>query len=224
MKTLLFDIDGTLLSTGNAGMKAIAATIEAMFGPCPIPTVTYHGRTDCAIVGDLMEQIGKSAEDYLVSFYQAYWQTLPAFMANSDGRLLPGVLDLLQLLSNRSDIAVGLLTGNAAEAARIKLQHFAIDPFFHFGGFGDHHRCRNEVARIALDAAADFVGQNFNSNDVWVIGDTVNDIVCARSIEAKVVVVETGGAQPEELAAANPDYQLPSLEAEPFLELLKSDR
>lgn len=221
MKTLLFDIDGTLLNTGNAGMKAITATMQEMFGPGPVPSVSYHGRTDRAIVGDLMEQTGRSPEVHLTTFYQTYWDRLPTFLRNAEGRLLPGVLELLQILSNRSNVAVGLLTGNASEAARIKLQHFGVYQFFHFGGFGDHHICRNEVARLALDAAADFLGEQFQKDEVWVIGDTVNDVVCGRSIGSRVVAVETGGASPEELATANPDFQFSTLEAERFLDLLE---
>ncbi|MGI9495035.1 MAG: HAD hydrolase-like protein, partial [Mariniblastus sp.] len=81
-----------------------------------------------------------------------------------------------------------------------------------FGGFGDFHSDRNDVARLALASARSFLGERFDASRLWVVGDTVNDILCARAINAKVVAVETGGASASELEAAAPDAVMPSLD------------
>jgi phosphoglycolate phosphatase len=214
MKTFLFDIDGTLLNTSGAGMRAISATMKQLFGTGHLPHVEVHGRTDRAIVGDLMTAMGICVETHLKNFYQSYWHSLPDFLEDSHCQLLPGVAETLEILSARSDVALGLLTGNAARAAEIKLRHFDVDRYFRFGGYGDLLECRNAVAQQAIRSAVDHLGDRFEADQVWVIGDTINDIRCGRAIASKVIAVETGGASPEELAAALPDYQLPHLNPE----------
>lgn len=195
-------------------MKAITATMQQLFGTGELPRVEVHGRTDRAIVGDLMQGLGICVQTHLKDFYQAYWDSLPAYLENSHSQLLPGIGETLEILSARSDVALGLLTGNAARAAEIKLKHFSVDRYFQFGGYGDFLECRNAVAREAVRSAVDHLGERFVASQVWVIGDTINDIRCGRAIDSRVIAVETGGATPEELAAAEPDYQLPQLNAE----------
>jgi len=220
MKTLLFDIDGTLLNTSGAGMKAISATMQELYGIGDLPQVAVHGRTDRAIVGDLLQELGISIEENLGDFYQAYWQALPSYLQHSESYLLPGIEETLELLAQRADVAVGLLTGNAARAAEIKLKHFNVEGYFQFGGFGDFLACRNAVAEQAVQSAASHLGDRFQPDQVWVIGDTVNDIRCGRSIDSRVIAVETGGASAQELAEAKPDYQVPQLNAEFIMSVL----
>ena len=209
--SLLFDIDGTLLRAGNAGMKAIHETLVDMFGEVTESKMLVHGRTDHGILTDIFAGIGQDYQQHRSDFDQRYWSKLPHAMANSEGCLLPGVLRLLEELSKAPDIALGILTGNAQAAADIKLKYFGIDQHFSFGGYGDDYSDRNQVAALAVKAARLSLNDSFNANQVWVIGDTVHDIECARFVGARVIAVETGGESPEDLAQAGPDRQFNDL-------------
>ena len=112
---------------------------------------------------------------------------------------------LLEHLESHPEFSLGLLTGNAQIAAEAKLVHFGIDHYFRFGGFGDHDQDRNHVAQRAVQAARQQLGKDFDTERVWVIGDTVNDIRCSRAIGAQVLAVETGGVQRQELQSAAPN-------------------
>ncbi len=221
MHTLLFDIDGTLISTGGAGFKAIRLAMNTLFGIAEIPTVDVSGRTDCAILRDLFDLLQLEFDQHIGPFSELYWKHLPNSLAQTEGRLLPGVRELLSHLDAHPDISVGILTGNSRRAADIKLRHFDLQAYFRFGGFGDHHACRNGVAQLAWESAREFLGQRFDPEKVWVIGDTIHDIRCARSIGAYAVAVETGGSPLGELQAACPDAQFESLLDGSFLTLFE---
>ena len=193
------------MSSGNAGMKAVHEVLVEMFGPVTESKLMVHGRTDHGIMTDVFTGIGRDYQQHRDAFDQLYWSKLPEVMANSGGELLPGVSQLLEILSADPDVALGILTGNARAAADIKLKYFDIQQYFSFGGYGDHHSDRNQVAALAVEQARLSLKDSFDSDKVWVIGDTVNDIVCARSIGAKVIAVETGGGTREQLLQAEPD-------------------
>ena len=203
--SLLFDIDGTLLRAGNAGMKAVHETLVEMFGEVPESKLLVHGRTDHGIMTDVFNSLEKDYQQYRGEFDQLYWEKLPEVMERSDGYLLPGVAELLEALAAAPGVAMGILTGNARVPADIKLKYFGIEQYFAFGGYGDNYSDRNQVAAEAMEAARSQLQETFNADRVWVIGDTVNDITCARSVGAKVIVVETGGGTRDELELAAPD-------------------
>ena len=203
--SLLFDIDGTLLRAGNAGMKAVHETLVEMFGEVPESKLVVHGRTDHGIMTDVFASLEKDYQQYRVKFDRLYWEKLPRVMEECDGCLLPGVVELLEALAAAPDVALGVLTGNACVPANIKLKHFGIQDFFSFGGYGDDYSNRNQVAAVAMEAARAELQGAFDADQVWVIGDTVNDITCARSVGAKVIAVETGGGTHDELVLAAPD-------------------
>jgi len=115
----------------------------------------------------------------------------------------------------------GILTGNVRRAAEIKLKHFGLSEYFLFGGYGDEHADRNDVAADAQMSASKFLGNRFDSKKIWVIGDTGNDVRCARSIGAYSLAVETGGESSELLTSSKPNMQLRDLEdAEAWLSSL----
>jgi len=203
--SLLFDIDGTLLRAGNAGMKAVHETLVEMFGEVQESGLVVHGRTDQGIMTDVFAGIGRDYQQHRDDFDRMYWSKLPGVMESSGGELLPGVAQLLEDLSAAPDVALGILTGNARVPADIKLKFFGIEQYFSFGGYGDHHSDRNQVAALAVKQAQLSLGESFDADKIWVIGDTVNDIVCARSIGARVIAVETGGGTREALLEAEPD-------------------
>jgi phosphoglycolate phosphatase len=216
--TILFDIDGTLVKSGGAGMIAIAQAMRDLFGLTRVPQVDVHGRTDNGILGDIFEHESLSYDQHREEFNKRYWSALPDTLAQCAGTILPGVENLLRQLSRQENVALGLLTGNSNRAAEIKLRHFGLHNFFDFGGYGDFHSNRNDVAALARQSAERSLGRDFDETNLWVVGDTVDDIVCARWIDARVVAVETGGGEAEKLNSANPDCQLASLaDAEAFL-------
>jgi phosphoglycolate phosphatase len=211
MHVLLFDIDGTLLSSGGAGKAAIETALAEEFGVAVHAKVPYSGRTDRAIIQDLFRLHGvEDSPAHLQKLLVGYFQRLPAFLASHRGQVLPGIAALLGHLGTRA-VAIGLLTGNVREGARLKLGHFGIYEHFAFGGFGDHHFDRDDVAREALDAAHCHLDGALTRERVWVIGDTPLDVRCARSIGVNVAAVATGGHSHAELEAARPDLLLSDL-------------
>lgn len=223
MITLLFDIDGTLIRTGGAGMVAIEQVMREMFGLQSVSKVPVHGRTDEGILTDLFAAQSLSFAEHREAFSRRYWELLPETLAAGEGKVLPGVEALLAKLDKVPGIAMGILTGNAEPAAAIKLQHFGLEGYFHFGGYGDRHSDRNDVAKLAWQSAEAALGEQFQRGRVWVIGDTVNDVVCARSIGAKVIAVETGGGSRDVLSRSNPDCQLATLvQSEDFLKAISA--
>lgn len=208
MHVCLFDIDGTLLHTRGAGMAALRAGLRAAFGIAePTDQVAVHGRTDRGITRDLFRYHGiDDLPEHWERFRDAYLRVLPESLAARKGTILPGVVPLLETLTARKDVAVGLLTGNTREGARIKLAHYGLDRYFEFGGFGDNHFDRDDVAREALTAVVGRLNGNVDLRRVWVIGDTPTDVSCGRAIGARTIAVATGNHTREELAAAAPDH------------------
>jgi phosphoglycolate phosphatase-like HAD superfamily hydrolase len=121
---------------------------------------------------------------------------------------LPGILELMQHLSKRADIVLGLLTGNFRCGAQLKLRHYGLESFFEWewGGFGDDALDRDDVARAVAAELDQQFPESIDYDRVWVIGDTPADIRCGRAIGARVVAVATGSFDAEALAAAQPDH------------------
>ena len=213
MKICLFDIDGTLIQTGGAGKAAFEAALSGEFGiEAGASNVPFAGRTDRAIIRDLFLLHGiDDSHATWDQFRAAYLQHLPATLASRPGTVLPGIVALLEAFGPRADVMTGLLTGNIAAGARAKLTYYELNHFFAFGGFGDRHFDRAEVAREAFAAARDQANDDVSSEDVWVIGDTPLDVRCARAIGANVVAVCTGFHSQQELAAEDPDVLVDDL-------------
>jgi phosphoglycolate phosphatase-like HAD superfamily hydrolase len=222
MHVCLFDIDGTLISSGGAGKAALEAALLEEFGVNHnVEKVQLSGRTDRAIVRELfrlhdIEETPKTRQ----RFFNAYLASLPACLARMKGTVLPGITSFLQYLSEHDEVAVGLLTGNVRAGARLKLGHYELWHHFAFGGFGDHHHDRDGVAQEALrEIQARFDGTT-RPDRVWVIGDTPLDVQCARCIGARALAVATGWHSLEELTACQPDLALADLsDPGPFLAL-----
>ena len=225
----LFDIDSTLLRTRGAGRAAFRETFRADFDIAQIGgDITYAGRSDRAIVEEILGLHGMAASsERWRRFQQGYLGRLEHMLATHDGCVLPGVLSLLRAIRARRDVVSGLLTGNVAAGARMKLRHYGIESFFEFGAFGDDHVDRGRIAADALRAADRFLRSEFRVSAqperTTVIGDTPADVRCARSIAAKAIAVATGESSLPELEAAAPDRALPDLTArDSILEFIAS--
>jgi phosphoglycolate phosphatase-like HAD superfamily hydrolase len=208
MHICFFDIDGTLIHTRGAGTAALREGLRTAFGvDQPTDQVAIHGRTDRGITRDLFRFHGiDDLPEHWERFREAYLQALPGSLVARAGTVLPGIAPLLDALTMREDVVIGLLTGNTREGARIKLAHFGLDRFFDFGGFGDNHLERDDVAREALAEAQRRLSETVDLTRVWVIGDTPTDVSCGRAINARTIAVATGNHTREELAAALPDH------------------
>lgn len=212
MLVCLFDIDGTLLASGGAGKAALESAFTHEFQIELRAQVPYAGRTDRAIIRDLLHAHGVvETPETVQRLFRAYLERLPSCLNAHRGRVLPGIRELLAHLQARCRCAVGLLTGNVRAGATAKLGHFSLNEHFRFGGFGDHHFDRDDVAREALAAVRREVGEDVRPEQIWVIGDTPLDVRCARAIGAKVAAVATGVHSLEELRAAGPDVAVSDL-------------
>jgi len=224
MLACLFDIDGTLLSSGGAGKHAMYAAIASEFGVAQLDDgIPFAGRTDRAIGRDLLLRHG--LEDTPANwrrFVRAYLDHLPRSLVGRPGRVLPGVGSLLERLRKRGDVAIGLLTGNLRDGAAGKLGHYGIDHYFAFGGFGDHHLDRNDVAREALTEVTRHLPAPVDLDRIWVIGDTPLDVRCARAIGVRILAVCTGLHVRSDLEVESPDILLEDLsDASPLFEAWK---
>jgi phosphoglycolate phosphatase-like HAD superfamily hydrolase len=212
MHTLLFDIDGTLINTGGAGGGALRACFCEEFSIAEPASVSFSGRTDRAIATNLFDEHDiEDTDENWRRLRDGYIARLSDELPLCKGRVLPGVTELLESVRDLDHVAVGLLTGNVLAGAKIKLEYYGLFPYFSFGGYGDTSRNRDDVARLAVDAARAHLGDRFREDRVWVIGDTPHDITCARAINARVVAVATGIHSSEELAAGSPDELLDDL-------------
>lgn len=212
MNLLLFDIDGTLIDAGGAGQGAMEDALAEQFGVRgPVTGISTAGRTDRAIAVDLFRFYNiELNDDHWSRYQQTYFRLLPDSLKTRTGSVLPGVVDLLYHLRRRSDVSLGLLTGNFAEGARLKLTHYGLADHFSLGGYGDEHLERDDVAREAW-RLANSRHPDLPIDRVWVIGDTPADIRCARAIGAKVVAVATGIYSSTELHPHQPDILLNDL-------------
>ena len=211
MHICLFDIDGTLIASGGAGKAALEAALADEFGITRlIDKLQLSGRTDRAIILDLfrLHVIDDTPENH-ARLRDAYLRHLPSYL--HAGRVLPGIVELLAHLAGREDVALGLLTGNVRAGAKVKLGYFGLHHYFAFGGYGDHHLDRDDVAREALAEVHRQHNGSICPDRIWVVGDTPLDIRCARAIGARAVAVATGWHRLEELAEHAPDLLLADL-------------
>ena len=223
MKILLFDIDGTLIDSGGAGKMAMETAIHSELG-LGIPTVRipYAGRTDRAIIADLLRHHNVEASAANIDrILKAYLGHLPHCLTQRQGQTLPGVRALLESLQGRSDVLLGLLTGNVEAGATNKLAYFGLDHFFQCGGFADEWIERNDVAQAARRCAEKHLGRPIDETiTLWVIGDTPHDVTCGRVIGARVLAVATGTHSVDQLQSSQPDHVFADLtDTERVLEL-----
>jgi phosphoglycolate phosphatase len=207
-RLLLWDIDGTLINTGAAGQRAIVrATAERFGGNWDLNGVEIAGRTDTSIAHQILEKYGAPITTESVhSFLDLYVRLLAEELPRPGGRVLPGVLELLQSSAPQSDTTLGLLTGNLERGARLKLEHYKLWHFFPFGAFSDDHHDRNALGPCALGRAIAETAINFSPSQVDVIGDTGHDIACGKAFGARTIAVATGSWSRDRLAEHRPDF------------------
>lgn len=206
-KLILWDIDGTIIVSHGAGVRAMEKALTKRFGvTCDLSRIDWAGRTDSWITGEVFRHTGlpdtpQNSHDYL----ETYLELLPLELANGQqGQVLPGVLELLELFHHHKEIAQGLLTGNLKRGAELKLTHFKVWHYFEFGAYADDSSVRNDLGPHALRRAKDRHAVEFHPDRTFIIGDTPYDIECGKVIGARTIAVATGKYSVAELAAFKP--------------------
>ncbi len=213
-KLWLFDIDGTLVDSGGAGLRSLQeAAVECFGGTCPDPDLA--GSTDLGVLADILAHFGRTAGGEIEeTFFSAYLRRLEWNLTHGEfpGRVLPGAAALLETLHRRDEVSIGLLTGNTAGGAAAKMRHYGLHGYFAFGAYGCDHADRNRLGPLALERATAHAGRPFSPDETLVIGDTPKDVACAKALGARCLAVATGRFGAEELRACGADRVVATLE------------
>jgi len=213
-RLLLFDIDGTLVEGGPA-KRAFELAMELVFGTAgPIGGHDFSGKTDPQIARELLLAEGLEDEQIDAGFealWREYLGELELRLAGMPMTLLPGVRPLLQRLSGMDGVAMGLLTGNIVDGARMKLDSVGLGAYFPVGGFGSDSEVREELTAVAMRRAGRVWGTDFPASSVVVVGDTPRDVACGKHGGTRTVAVATGRFDAERLASTRPDRVLEDL-------------
>lgn len=219
-KLLLFDIDGTILKTGGAGMRAMAQVAAEMFGDgFRWDGISPGGHLDPLIYAEAMQVNGIAHDDDThVRFRTAYIARLAAELSHSPhiAEVMPSVHDTLQRLRDRmmsrGDVVLGLLTGNYSQAVPIKLNAVGVDPgWFRITAFGDEAPTRPDMVALAMQRYGDELRRQVDPLRVMIIGDTPRDVACGKAHGCAVLGVGTGSFTPEQLLAEGADFAVESL-------------
>ncbi len=221
MKLVLFDIDGTLLGTDGAGRRAIHRALLDETGTAgPIEQYRFDGKTDPQIIGELLALAGHAgARDRacIDAVCRRYVEHLRAELdkPTQTTTLMPGTRELLGALESHEAAGralVGLLTGNLASGAALKLRSAGLDPGrFRVGAYGSDSARRADLPAVAAERAAALTGRAVRGSDVIVLGDTPDDVACGRPIGARCVAVATGFYDVAALRAAGAAYVFETL-------------
>ena len=220
-KLVLFDIDGTLVLTGGAGIRAMNRACEELVGhPHALAGIPVAGRTDRIILTDVVARAGHALDDGLLERLRDRYishlrdeierpgrtQSFESLGARGGVKaVMPGIRELLDVLEQRDDVFLGLLTGNFQAGARIKLEHFDLWRYFRCGAYGDDAADRNELVPFALERARRCGLPELAPEHILVVGDTPHDVACARAVGATPVGVATGGFTVEQLRDSGAD-------------------
>ena len=217
-RLVLFDIDGTLVSAGSVARDSILKALEAAYGGWRAGDhhqdrgrYDFSGKTDPQIVRDLVtEQIGRErCEADLARALDLYLVQLERMLEPASVVPKPGIAALLERLAREPGVTLALLTGNLERGARLKLEPPGFNRYFPFGAFGSDSADRYELPRIAVERARRHTGRGFEGKSIVVVGDSVHDVACGRSLGVRSVAVATGITGPDRLAAEKPDALMP---------------
>lgn len=214
-RVVLFDIDGTLITTGGAGGRAWSSAFQTHFGvPCDISKFSESGMTDPDVARHTFRgTLGRDPEeDELARLIMGYVMALPNEVEESEGyKVFPGVVPLLEMLATGGTL-LGLVTGNIEGAAHIKITRGGLSRYFAFGGYGTDSSDRGELTQAAIDRASMLHGHPLDPSEVFVVGDTPRDVDAAHYVGAVSVAVATGDYDEAKLKATRADHVLPTFE------------
>jgi phosphoglycolate phosphatase-like HAD superfamily hydrolase len=223
-RLLLWDVDGTLVRGSGAGRSvfgvAVERALERELAPDLLPRVRMDGKTDPQIARELLAlaEVADADADARLPVVLAHLEEEVAAAAErfrTEGRVLPGVRDVLARLDRERGVVQTVLTGNLAANAAVKLGAFGLERWLDLsvGAYGSDHEDRTRLVPLARERAAARWGAAAAGDEAWVIGDTPRDLACARAGGARCLLVATGRYSRDELEAAGPDAVLDSLAA-----------
>lgn len=213
---VLFDLDGTLMRGKGLGRPTTEATIRDVFNlDISLENHWFGGKTDWFSLIELLTphgitetEIQSRLPDYMtakLSHMSRLLETIPMWA-------IPGAMEAVESLRSRADAHLGVLTGNVESTALFKLKAVGFEPdWFPVRAFGHEAIHRNDLPPLALKRAETLHQRPFAAEEVWIIGDTVADVECARAHHLNVVAVTTGFQSRDDLAAAGPDYLIDNL-------------
>jgi phosphoglycolate phosphatase len=198
-RLVLWDIDGTLLSTGPIGRRALELGACRAAGIAEVPYVAMSGKTDPQILWELLSLAGLSPQDVRRVLPWALEEAARVLASaaermREDGAVHRGVPELLEALSSLHGVRQSLLTGNIAPNALVKVRTFGLERYLDLevGAYGTDHPVRERLVPIALERVEERRGETYQPEEVWVVGDTVRDLSCARAGGVRCLIVGTG--------------------------------
>jgi phosphoglycolate phosphatase-like HAD superfamily hydrolase len=225
-RLVLWDIDGTLIKAGDIGAVVFDRALLRVLGTAPAARVLMSGKTDPQIVREYLELMQVDEADHHVPSVLEHLEAELAAAAGTiaaDGMVLPGVAELLRKLAGEEGVLQSVLTGNIAPNAVVKLAAFGLQRWLDLevGAYGSDHADRRALVPIARRRAWDLRGATFTPGQIWVVGDSANDLACARAASVRCLLVGTGRSPAGELAALGPDALVDDLsDVEGIFELL----
>ncbi len=215
MKLVLFDIDGTLLTTDQAGVDAANMAFSEIYDIANDSTGTVmSGQTGLLTFQEALDRHQLPGTDDAFSVFNDRYLVHLRYTLQEphrQRRLMPGIPPLLDALAEQPDIILGLVTGNPAMAAQLKLEAFGIWHYFRVGAYGDDAADRNALVPIAQERTRTHLGHDIPAQRIFVVGDTPRDIACARAHNAWAIAVATGSYEADVLQQHEPDHCLPDL-------------
>jgi len=206
---VLFDVDGTLTQDFYEHAQAFSDAFRQVYRvDADIDCINHHGMTDQKIITGVLKKNGVPLEEINAKMSQCMKVMVRSFkkiVSRSHARVLPGVRKLLKKLKQKN-VMMGLVTGNLEPIARDKLRKLRLNQYFEIGGFGSDDASRANLIRMARKRAANLSGYEITDSQIYLVGDTPQDISAAKEAAVKVLAVATGNYAREELQKFNPDY------------------
>jgi len=226
---LLFDIDGTLLTSGNCGKNALDRTFEKMFGVRGAwGNMVPDGKTDLLIGNEIAQQHLK--RDLTPSEWKEFTQRYSKHFAEESEhsiyfKTMPGAFKLLEYLSNLPHIHLAVATGNIEAVSWMKLKKVRLHSYFRCGGFGENHAHRKGILNDAQAASQNHFKKKFSKRKTFVIGDTKHDVAAAHMVRFRSIGVHTGTNRGKDFKIVKPHFQLEDLsDIDRFMEILSRRR
>ena len=215
-RLILWDVDGTLIHSGGIGAAVFDRALEEVIGTAPVSRLVLGGKTDPQIALEYLEAMAVDDADgklaLVLEAVEAEVAAAAALLAET-GNAMPGVPEVLARLDGTDGVHQTLLTGNTAANAAVKVTAFGLEKWLDLEvvAYGSDHADRRELVPIAVDRARRLRGWDVKETTTWVVGDTANDLACARAGGARCLLVATGRVPLEELGGLGADEVLPDL-------------
>jgi len=207
MRLVLFDIDGTLIDSGGAGVRSLDLALKDLFSiDNGFHGISMAGKTDTQIIKEGLTKYSIPANGNIDAVIEAYLNYLRREINNDRKHVKPGIYKVLEELKPLQDLGLGLLTGNIEQGARIKLEPFKLNNYFPAGAFGSDDEDRNNLLPIAIERFKELFQQKIETDNCIIVGDTPRDVECAHIYGAMCIAVATGPYSYDALIEAGADY------------------